>query len=160
MNPWATRRTLNRTTCPWAFWLIVKISLNLIGLVVRLVTKGPNTLCFLKEEYLTFKASNHWGQSGLDLASSSITWSKSKRVERFLWRLRGPIPSILGEGRTKSKLRFWGKTLMGDKLAPSTGLWVILTMLLKPSCNFSMRDLRCRSLLSSKTTRAIQGLGF
>ena len=136
MNPCATRRILYRTIWPWTFRFLVKISLNPIDFVARLVSKGPNTLWFLKEEYSTFNAIHHWDQSRQDLASSSITKSVLERVEKLLWRPMESIWSILEEGCTEWRLRFWGKTVMGDEPTHDSGLWVILVVLLKPSGNF------------------------
>lgn len=46
---------------------------------------------------------------------------------------------------------------MGDEPTLDNGLQVILTVLLKPLGNFSARDLRCRSLLTSALARAVRG---
>ena len=48
-----------------------------MGLVNRVVTKGPKTWCFLRKLYLAWRAVSHLGQLGLDLAYSSVKGSDS-----------------------------------------------------------------------------------
>jgi len=150
------------------------MNLKPISLVGRLVTKGPKARCFLSEEYSALKASNHWGQSRLALASSSIKistlevimqvtkvstkldstgvqrndWSESRRDKRSLWRLRRLVHGTLGEGRTASRSRpcFLDLIVTNERPILGNGLLVTLKVLLKPSDSFSTRELICRSL--------------
>ena len=72
VNPCAMSHNLYRTISPWAFLFFTKMSFWPTGRVVKLETRGPNTLCFLKDWYSAYKATCHLGQSELALASSKV----------------------------------------------------------------------------------------
>ena len=183
MNPWATRRPLQRRTWPCAFHFLVKINLCPTGFVAKLIISGPNTWCFLKDAYSRWRASYYWGHYGLALAASSMRgsdeevikvvtkdmtemaslgeqgkgWAWARKVKISPWWLD---LGCLAWGSKDEMVSLWGETLKKGWLAPGRGFLVICSKSLNPSGSLSAKALSPSNLWTLESASPMRGSGF